>query len=303
MDQLLLSADSAEFTRSILRAISDGSDDQLLTGIPSLPGTVAGLRESPDEIGDVSLALNNTGALAAIAARQNKPGLFTACVNALRATYRLGDVFTDAPAMLDVQLFEASADTLWCLGASLCAEGRYGQIAELVDWEPLPDGHYDTWFRHGQVMSARAATEHDDDNALDVPSRILEKHDGFDLTEDSDARNKALFGFDLLALLVAARHLKVASDQLNFYPSFAKGDAALSEWVLFDLRVDGPKRGAVFPGSNDDLRTTIREANEMAASQAAFLRAGGRAWNFLGFADARTWLFVREGNLWEDWSR
>jgi hypothetical protein len=301
MDQLLLTANSADFTQSILLSISSGSDDRLLTGVRDLPGIIAGLRESPEEIGDVSLALNNAGALAAIAARLDKPGLFTASVNALHETYRLGDVSSDSPETVDVQLFEASANTLWCLGASLCAEGRYTQIAELVDREPVPGGYYDTWFRHGQVMSARAAIDHDDDNALDVPKRILATHDAFGLTEDANARNKALFGFDLLALLVAGGQVDLATDRLNYYPSFAKGEAAWSEWVLFDLRAGGPMREAIFNGSNDDFRAIIREANETAASQAAFSRAGGKAWEFCGFRDARTWSFVREGNLWEDW--
>jgi len=71
--------------------------------------------------------------------------------------------------------------------------------------------------------------------------------------------------------------------------------------LVIEMRTSGELRDAVFPGSNDALRRTLREVNEIALHQAAQAREAGRHWAYCGFQTARTWLFLREGHLQEDW--
>jgi hypothetical protein len=115
----------------------------------------------------------------------------------------------------------------------------------------------------------------------------------------SEDRLRALCVFDHLALLVLAH--RYAEPRINFYPSYAKYPAEYVEPTIVLMRREGELRSAAFPGSDEDLREVLRNANEMALYQAAQYRERGQDWQYGGFQDPRTWMFIREGGIWEDW--
>jgi hypothetical protein len=235
------------------------------------------------------------------ALRRNKRGVASATLDAMLAAYRLGDVKAEHASDEDVRLFEATAAALWALGAVAARAGDWALVRAIVAAEPADGGYYDSWLRHGQVMSARRATDSEDDNALNMPERQLALHPGYGMTEGGpDQRLLALCVFDQLALLVVASGLE-PGERVNYYPSYAKYPAEYVEGTVIELRTEGPMRTAIFPGSNEHLREVLRDTNEMAVLQAAQFRDQGRDWSYRGYLDPRTWVFIRDGQMWESW--
>lgn len=83
--------------------------------------------------------------------------------------------------------------------------------------------------------------------------------------------------------------------------------AAFSEGLVEPLvisemrRADSQLRQYVYNGNDAGLRKALHDYNEMAIVQAAYARASGHNWTWRGFADARTWAFIREGHMFEEW--
>ena len=149
-------------------------------------------------------------------------------------------------------------------------------------------------------MSARRAIDPEDDNVLSIGARELELRRSYGLADVTpDDRLRALCIFDLLAMLVVSS--VAPEERLNYYPSFAKHPAGFVEEAIAELRRDGDPRRAIYPLASDELRAALREVNELAAFQAAIHRAGGREWRYRGFEDVRTWMFIREGHVSEEW--
>jgi hypothetical protein len=157
-----------------------------------------------------------------------------------------------------------------------------------------------TWLRHGQVHSARGSLDPHDSLSHLAARRLTELQDSL----PADDALAAVCRFDFLAALIVS---EVGPGGAAYFPSFAACSDSLVEPVVIDeLRHDrGDLRQTVFPGDDKGLREALRALNESAVAEAAYqrARAGDRPWEWRGFSDHRTWLFIRSGDRWEDWQQ
>ncbi len=302
MDHLLLDSNADHFDQAINRLIADGKDRELLDRLTELSSVVERLRADPEDRFDVSIPIVNACAAAATGLRRGKPGVAEAALDALLAAYRLGTVDSDGGPEDDLLLWETAAGGLWALGAVAARQQQWQTIRSIVARAPVDGGHYRTWLRHAQVMSARGASDPFDDNVLNLCFQRLRANPSFDMTDASEEDHaRAICSFDQLSLLIVADLFK--TERMSFYPSYAKYPVAYVEPLIIELREAGPMRAAVFTGDNNELREVLRDANEMALYQAAqhrYRHPGG--WRYEGFQDARTWAFIRENHMFESWA-
>lgn len=300
MEQLLLEVNEDTFDRTVNGLIADGEDRALLDLLTELPSTVEQLRGSEEDRFDVAIPIVNACAAAAIAMRRGTRGVVDAALDALLATYRLGTVDSDGGPEDDLRLWEESVGNLWALGAAAVHAEDWQTVRSIVDRAPVEGGYYVTWLRHGQVMSARGAFDPADDNVLNLCVRRLSTNPSFGLVAASDTeRERLVCAFDQLALLVI--NSLPSAGLMSFYPSYSKYPVSHVEGFVVDLRREGPMRAAIFPGTDDELRDVLRNANEMALYQAAQYRYRNGSWAYEGYQDARTWAFIREGHIHETW--
>jgi hypothetical protein len=297
----LLDADPDHFDQVVTRLIARGDDRAILDLLDQLSPLVAQMRRDATDRFDVAIPILNAASVAAVALRRERPGIFTEAIKALNAVYRLGDVSVNEANDDDVRLFEAVAGALWALGAVIVRKERWGSLPDIVARPPEAGSYYDTWMRHGQVMAARRASDPADDNILIVAANWLRRYPSFGFTnDDREALQRAVAAFDFLAFVHLA-HV-VPGDYTVLYTSFAKYPTEFIEDYAVRLREEGGDlRTAVFPGSDDELRDVLREANERAASQAAFKRYRTVPWAYLGYREGPTWAFIREGAWIENW--
>jgi hypothetical protein len=302
MEDLLLEPNHDALDQRVNRLIADGSDREFLDELSKLPGLVQELASSDEDRFDVPVPVVNACSAAAIALRRGKRGIVDAALDHLLAAYRTGDPSKDAADESELRLWESTVGGLWALGAAAVVAEDWDVLRSIVAREPEPGGYYSTWLRHGQVMSARGSNDPADDNIINLGLGNLRLHPGFGMTDASDDdRERAIAGFDQLALLVVAS--LDAPDRPGFYPSYAKFPAEFVEPHVIALRSPGPMREAIFPGGDDDLRAVLRDANEMALYQAAQVRfRKSMDWRYQGCQDARTWAFIREGHMMESWT-
>jgi hypothetical protein len=306
VDSFLIEPNADAFDKALHRHIADGEDRVVLDALAGLRATVADMRASDEDRYDVDLPVVNAAAVAAVALRRGKPGLFTAALDGLLGAYRLGNVDSDGADDADVSLYEAMAGGLWALGAVAVAEDAWDAVRDLAVRQPVEGGFYASWLRHAQVMSARRANHPDDDNILELGAARLRLHRSFGMSDATEEqRTRAVCAFDQVALIAVAS-LEPGGPGgrrvTDFYPSYAKHPAEWVEGAVLALRdTDGPARRAVFPHPDDQLQDVIRTANEMAIFQAAQFREHGRGWEYRGLVDVRTWFFMREGGIWEQW--
>ncbi len=280
--------------------IAAGDSGALLDEFTRLPEVVRVMRAGEDRL-DVSIPIANAGAAAAVGLRRGQRGVVDAALEGLLDTYRLADVKAEHPDDDDVRLFEATAGPLLALGAVAGRTEDWATLHKIVSRAPVEGGHYQTWLRHAQVMAARRSIGGDDANVIELGGWQLANHDGYGMRGESDeARHRAVCVFDQLALLIV-----VGTDwegqRLDYYPSYAKYPEGYVEDAIIEMRLDGEMRRAIYPASNDQFIKVLREVNEMALLQASQSRRNG--WLYRGFQDPRTWLFLREGHILEQWPR
>jgi hypothetical protein len=299
-ESLLLDENANRFDLAANALIAAGDDRALLDLAASLPGLVDGMRAA-GESADVGIPVTNASALAAVCLRRGKPGVVDPVIEAMFETYKLGDLDAISADDADHQLWQATAASLWALGATAAHESAWATIRSIVARTAHPgDAHYQSWLRHGQVMSARGDFDPKDDNLLPLAEQRLRRSPSYGLDAGSDEdRRRWVCVFDQLALLVT-RTLDGAVWN-SYYPSYAKYPVAYVEPSIIDLRDLGAMRTAIFPGTDQDLRELLRDANDRAMVQASQYRAAGRGWEYEGFQDARTIVFITAGQRFEDW--
>ncbi len=299
VDHLLLQSNSDAFDQAVNRLIADGNDRELLDCLRDLRSIVEGLRSQPDDRFDAWITVCNACSAAAIALRRGKRGVVDSALDALLATYRLGAVERDGAGEDDLRLYEEAAGDLWALGAIAVREGDWRALRSIVERQPVEGGVYATWLRHAQVMSARGSSDPADDNILNLARQRLRTQPGFGMTSAAEEdRQRAVCGFDQLALIVTAS-IEAAKPR-DFFQSYPKYPADCVEPFVINLRKRGPQRDAIFPGPDEQLRAVLRTANEKALLQAGMQRQRGTCWVYEGYQDPRTWLFIIEGNMLED---
>lgn len=125
MESPLLSTNEDEFDRHVQAVIGAGDTRGILDWLDSAPTLVDSMRGNSLDAADIPIVIGNLGSLAAVAIRRRQKGVFAAALDALLATYRLGDVGADTPTDADVSLWEPIVLNLWAIGAvATKADGR-----------------------------------------------------------------------------------------------------------------------------------------------------------------------------------
>lgn len=252
-----------------------------------------------EERADAGIAYKTLSGIAAAGVRRGSPEVVEAAVGSLFGIYRLGDYAVGNH--LETPPFEASLwESIWieiaALGGLIVRRQAWSYLKTVALRDPNPEKpHYVTWYRHGQVHSARSSTDPNESVLRVAANRLSE-------LEPEDGANylKEICQFDLLAALLIA---EVDADR-KFYPNAA----AFSERNVEPMVVDhlrskaSPLRSVIFPDSDDALQAQLREYNELALAQASLYRySNNQDWAWRGFQDGRTWAFIRSGQLLEDW--
>lgn len=257
------------------------------------------LAGSIEDKADAGIVYRTLSAIAASGIRRDSAPVVDAAIKALVSIYQLGDY--DVGMGLDTPAFEASIwESIWievaALGGLVVRRQAWDYLKPIAIQEPKPgDSYYVSWHRHGQVHSARSST-YPDEWVLDLAAKRLAE---IELEAESDALSHVC-QCDLLAALLIAE----LDDAHKFYPNAAAFSEQNVEPIVIDfLRdEDGPLRQIVFPKDTPKLREQLREYNELAISQAALYRySNNQDWAWRGFQDARTWSYIREGNILEEW--
>ena len=136
MTAQFLMSPKRDLSTAVDTLIAVGDDGALLDGLAGLRDLVETLRNSPEDRFDVPIPIVNAAAVGAIAVRRSKPGVARAAVDAMRATYSLGDLERDHANEGDARLFEAFAGGLWALGAVACERRDWELVATVIRVQP-----------------------------------------------------------------------------------------------------------------------------------------------------------------------
>ena len=284
----------------LLDARSDARDrfaDIPASQLESLVGTAPELlREMlacpPEERVDGGLVIVSLGAAVAQALRRHDAPLFERGLEAFADCWRLGSPDAMYPLRtpdFEASLWESVVLQLYALGAVAVEEERWEATRQLTQRNPS-DSLRETWLRHGQVASARSAA-YPEDTIVPLASAVAGRL-GVDRPQEMVCR------FDLISALVISE-----TDLRGFFPNAAElGESLVEPLVIDELRHRGSAlRQCVFPGDEPGLREALANYDTTARLQAALQRRGGRDWRWRAFEDARTWVFIREGHILEEW--
>jgi hypothetical protein len=291
-----------ESNRDILLNPSAALDDlpgsrlsSLLSDAPPLAEEM--LRGAADERPDAHIVIQNVSAIASRALHEHNAELFSEAIASLREIWKVGNpraMYPTTTPAFEASLWELIAAELYALGGLAVSLERWAAVHELSAEKPDPDTLRESWLRQGQVASARAATV-PDDTMLEIATRPLSRLEPS--LSEPDAR-AALSRFDLLSCLIIRQ-----ADPDGFYPNASKFSESLAEPVVFERLRDpnDPLREYVYPGDQDGLREALRDYDEKARLAAAQARRRSHDWQWRGFSDERTLLFIFRGQRPEDW--
>lgn len=231
---------------------------------------------------DGQVVVDSLTAVMAEALRRDEADLLAGGVSALIKIWELGEREAMYPTVtpdFEASLWETILLTLYALGGLAVANGQWAAARELTRQSP-PSTKRDSWLRHGQVASARAAQY--DDSLLELAAvRLRELNAGL----DGGKALAAVAQFDLIAGLIISE-----TDSDGFYPNAAEFGATLVERLVIDhvRSADSDLRHHVFAGNPAGLREALRNYDAQARLQAALHRYDGREWRWRAFEDART---------------
>jgi hypothetical protein len=291
--ELLLDAGTALDLEAL--ALPASRLESLLADAPGLASEL--LDAADEESADAPLVYRSVTAVIAKALRDHDQDLLSKGIDSLSEIWRLGDVramlSTTTPSF-EASLWEALAFELYALGALAVLYEQWGQVRQLTRQRPDPTSLRESWLRQGQVASSRASSYPEETILFLAKPRLIE----FDPDLSDDDAVAALCQFDLLSGLIIGE-----TDERGFYPNAAEFSAERVERLVVEqLRIDSsPLRSQVYPGDKDGLREALRTYNHKACTQAAYARYAGRDWQWRAFADARTWSWIDEGHLLEEW--
>jgi hypothetical protein len=250
-----------------------------------------GADESIDALG----VIRAVTAIMAKALQDHDANLFSAGVQNMATIWSFGDPNAMYPIRtpdLEASLWERLGTALYALGGLAVRHERWKEMRELIT-QPGNSPTGESWLRQGQVASARSAVYAD--SIVTLAARRLDQ-----LAADID-RTAALTlvcQFDLLSGLVISE-----TDQDGYFPNCAEFSESLVEPLVIDaLRgPDSALRQHVFPGNDQGLREALRAFDALARTQAALSRRHRGTWQWRGFADARTLVFIAAGQTVEEW--
>ncbi len=248
---------------------------------------------------DAQIVFSNLIAIMGHALREHDDELFSKGIAALASIWDLGDRMAMYPTITpdrEASLWESLTIGLYALGGLAMRHERWAQIREVTVQRPSAADDY-SWLRQGQIASDRAARTGEPHSILRLAAnRSQELSPGATPDESLEATAR----FDLLSALIMSE-----TDPTQFYPNAAEFSEALVEPLVIDelRRANSPLRRQVFVDDNDGLREGLRNYDAKARAQAAIQRYFNRDWRWRAFADGRTWSFINEGFILEEWPR
>jgi hypothetical protein len=267
----------------------------LLTDAPGVATEMLGA--AAEERPDAHIVIQNISAIAGRALHDHNTRLCSEAIRSLAEIWKVGGAAamypTTTPAF-EASLWELIVIELYALGGLAVSLERWAAVHELALQKPDPSSHDTSWLRQGQVASARAATV-PDETVLELAAPRLS---GLEPSLAEPEARAALSQFDLISCLIIRQ-----VDPRGFYPNASKFSEALAEPVVIErLRgLDDTLRQHVYPGDQEGLREALRDYDEKARLQAALARRRNRDWQWRGFSDARTLLFIVAGDRPEEW--
>jgi hypothetical protein len=256
------------------------------------------LAAAGEERADAHLGFRSVTAIMGKALREHNSPLLSEGVGSLSEIWTVGDPKAMLPLTtpdFEASLWESVVVELYALGGLAVRLQRWAEVRELAAHQPEGSTR-ESWLRHGQVASSRA-TKYPEDTVLRLAARRLSE---LDPSLSPDSALESLCRFDLLSGLIISE-----ADPRGFYPNGAEfSEAAVEPLIIDELRKpDTALRQHVFVGDQDGIREALRDYDSKARPQAAQARRIGRDWEWRAFADARTWTFIDEGHILEDWEK
>jgi hypothetical protein len=279
------------------RALADRSNADLLEALEQAPRIAERtLNGDPDEQLDAVLVYRSVAAIMVEALRRRVDHVFSRGAVTLAELWEIGNrdamLFNVTPDF-EATLWESIGILLYAVGALAVHWELWPQVREISQHESPSSG--EGWLRQGQVVSARTADPTDSFSAL-VIQWVTRLASGI----GEDEARQAFARFDLLSALVISE-LDV---RYGFYPNAAEFDSDLVEPLVIDqLRFENTAiRSQVYPGRDQDLQNGLKAYDEKARAAAAYMRWARKDWQWVAFRDGRTWSFINEGHILEQFS-
>jgi len=277
--------------RPDLDALAVSRLSSLLTDAPEVAAEL--LNGANEEQADALIVFRTISAVAAHALGNHDVNLFSQAIRSFEAIWKLGDrdamLFLRTPAF-EASLWEPLVVELFALGGLAVRGGRWDEFRELVLQEPSSRG---VWLRQGQVASSRDAQP--EDSLLQLAARRARHLD----PDASDEKTlSAVCQADFLAAVIISE-----ADPDGYFPNAAEfGEGFVEELVIGPLRDNGSSlRRRIFSEDDEALREALRLYDEKARLYAAQQRGRGETWNWRGFSDYRSLLFIVAGQRPEGW--
>lgn len=279
--------------RPPLHELSVSRLSSLLSEAPAVAAEMLG--GTAEERPDAHIVIQNASAITASALRDHNAQLFAEGVSSLSGIWTVGDAQAMYPTRtpdFEASLWELLAVELYALGGLAIKGERWAEIRILAREKPDPASHATSWLRQGQVASARAATVPDETMLEIAVPRLL----ALDASLRRPDAQSALAQFDLVSCLMIRE-----VDPEGFYPNAAKFSESVAEPIVYEQmrEQDKPLREYLNQDDQEGLREGLRDYDDKARLQAAQARRANHDWQWRGFSDARTLLFIVAGQDWD----
>jgi hypothetical protein len=273
---------------------------RLLSLVADAPDVVAPMLAGDiDDQADAQIAFTNVARAMALALKHHDSPLFVTGIESLETIWSSGQYEALYPVRtpdFEASLWENLGINLYALGGLAVAGERWLELGELVTPSPTGGSAEKSWLRQSQVVSARSNDNYPDESMLALAKRRIQALEPG--TVDA-AAIESLALFDLLAgLIIGETSLR------GFFPNAAEFSEEIVEpFVVDHLRpLDAPVRRYVFADDSAGMADVLAEYDRTARLQAALARYRGLQWEWRGFSDARTLVFIAEkGHILEEW--
>jgi hypothetical protein len=252
-----------------------------------------------DERADAQIAFTNVARIMAVALRHQDSPLFAKGIESLERIWSTGRYEALYPVQtpdFEASLWENLGINLYALGGLTVARERWHEMRDLVTPSPTGGSGEKSWLRQSQVVGSRSNDHYPEETMLGLAKQRIQVLEP-EMTEDGAI--ESLARFDLLAgLIIGETSLR------GFYPNAAEFSEEIVEpFVVEHLRsTDSLVRRYVFADDSAKLAVVLAEFDRSARLQAALARYRGLSWQWRGFTDARTLIFIaEEGHVLEEW--
>jgi hypothetical protein len=284
--------DNDAFAATLVELLRRQDDIVLTIGLDAMLRDAAEAYSGAD-VAAVQTILDRLCSTAAVAVHVSRRELLERAVGGLVRVYNLGYDSRGVPRPI---IDSISPPALWlevvtrvfAVGALAVRQRDWAAVKTLT----LQRGngqdfdYYPNWLRHALTQAARAGLlqTHQGDRQIELSLLTLAaKHVERlpplrpDVPVGDDSIVSSLTQFDLLAIFTAIADAR-SLDTRSWYTNFARYDWSRSEPALIALISDQEMRNQLFPRTDDELATAIREVSQQASNE-GFRYSGWRGWD------------------------